>query len=82
VVAAFEDDKTKDVTAAGAKALTKKQAETAVEHLRNGGVHKMGTFTSSRKVTAIGQGFDPSPVVEKINLVPARVEVILFVPRS
>jgi len=82
VVAAFEDEKSKDVTAAGAKELTKKRAETVVEHLRNGGVHKMGTFTSSRKVTALGQGFDPSPVVEKENLVPARLEVILFVPRS
>ncbi len=81
VVAVFEDEKSKDVTTAGAKELTKKQAETVVEHLRNGNVHKMGTF-SSRKVTAIGQGFAPSPVVEKVNLVPARVEVILFVPRS
>ena len=81
VVAVFEDEHSKDVTAAGAKALTKKQAETVVEHFRIAGVHKMGTF-SRRKVTAVGQGFDPSPVVDKEKLVPARVEVILFVPRS
>ncbi|WP_020468143.1 MlaD family protein [Zavarzinella formosa] len=81
VVAAFEDEKSKEVLPAAAKTLTKKQSETVVEFLRDRGVHKMGLFTR-RKITPVGQGFDPSPIVEKEKLVPMRVELILFVPRS
>lgn len=80
VVASFADPKNKDLTAASARTLTKKQAETIVEFFKDQGVHKMG-YVTRRKVTAVGQGFDPSPVVEKDPLPVARVEVILFVPR-
>ena len=81
VVVAFADPKSTDVSAAGARMLTKKQAETVTEYLRDHGVHKMG-YVTRRKVTPIGQGFDPTPVVEKEKLPAARVEVILFVPQS
>jgi hypothetical protein len=80
VVASFADPKSPDLTAASARAITKKQAETITEYFRDRGVHKMG-YVTRRKVTPVGQGFDPSPVVEKDPLPAARVEVILFVPR-
>jgi hypothetical protein len=80
VVASFADAKSPDETAASARALTKKQAETITEYFKERGVHKMG-YVTRRKVTPVGQGFDPSPVVEKDPLPAARVEVILFVPR-
>lgn len=81
VVASFADSKAKELTAASARTLTKKQAEVITEYLKDHGVHKMG-YVTRRKVTPVGQGFDPSPVVEKDPLPAARVEVILFVPRS
>ena len=79
-VASFADPASKDLTAASARALTKKQAEAIVDYLKDRGVHKMGYITR-RKVTPVGLGFDPSPVVEKGPLPASRVEVILFVPR-
>jgi phospholipid/cholesterol/gamma-HCH transport system substrate-binding protein len=81
VVASFADPKSKELTAASARALTKKQAEVIAEYFKDRGVHKMG-YVTRRKVTPVGQGFDPSPVVEKDPLPAARVEVILFIPRS
>lgn len=80
VVAAFTDPRATDQTPASASALTKKQAETIVEYFRNRGVHKMGYITR-RKLTSVGHGQDPSPVVEKDPLPAERIEVILFVPR-
>jgi hypothetical protein len=80
VVAAFADPKSPDLTAAGARTLTKKQAERIIEHFKHRGVHKMG-YVSRRGLTPVGHGFDPSPVVEKDPLPPTRIEVILFVPR-
>ena len=81
VVAVFENPQSKEVLPAAARTLTKKQAETITEFLRERGVHKMGWFTR-RKLTPVGHGFEPSPVAEKEKLAPARVELILFVPRS
>jgi phospholipid/cholesterol/gamma-HCH transport system substrate-binding protein len=81
VVAAFADPKSPDLTSASAKALTKKQAEAIAEYFKERGVHKMGYITR-RKVTPVGHGFDPTPVVEKDPLPASRIEVILFVPRS
>ncbi|HEX3149191.1 MAG TPA: MlaD family protein [Gemmataceae bacterium] len=80
VVASFIDPKSPDLTGAGAKTLSKKQAETIAEYFKERGVHKMG-YVTRRKVTPVGSGFDPSPVVEKEQF-PTRIEVILFVPRS
>jgi phospholipid/cholesterol/gamma-HCH transport system substrate-binding protein len=80
VVAAFADPKSPDLTAPGARMLTKKQAETIAEYFKERGVHKMG-YVTRRKVTPVGHGFDPSPVVEKDPLPASRIEVILFWPR-
>lgn len=80
VVAAFADPKSPDLTAPAARALTKKQAETITEYFKAHGVHKMG-YVTRRKVTPVGHGFDPSPVVEKDPLPVNRIEVILFWPR-
>jgi len=81
VVAAFADPKSPDLTSASAKALTRKQAEVIAEYFKERGVHKMGYITR-RKVTPVGQGFDPTPVVEKEAIPATRIEVILFVPRA
>jgi phospholipid/cholesterol/gamma-HCH transport system substrate-binding protein len=80
VVAAFGDPKSPDQTAASSRMLTKKQAEAIAEHLKERGVHKMG-YVTRRKIIPIGQGFDPSPVVEKDPLPASRIEIILFIPR-
>lgn len=80
VVVAFFDPEDKSQTTAAALELTKKQAEAVANHLKNCGVHKMGTFTR-RKVTPLGMGTAASPVVEAEKLTPSRVEVILFTPR-
>lgn len=80
VVAVFDDPKIKDRTSAASKTLTKKQAEAITEYLKNRGVHKMG-FIARRKVTPLGLGMEPSPVIEKEKLAPARVELILLIPR-
>jgi hypothetical protein len=80
VVASFADPKSPDLTAPAARMLTKKQAETITEYFRERGVHKIG-YVRRRNLTPVGQGFDPSPVVEKDPLPATRIEVILFVPR-
>jgi outer membrane protein OmpA-like peptidoglycan-associated protein len=80
VIAAFADPGSPDLTAPAARLLTKKQAETIVEYFKERGVHKMG-YVTRRKVTPVGHGFDPSPVVEKDPLPANRIEVILFWPR-
>jgi phospholipid/cholesterol/gamma-HCH transport system substrate-binding protein len=81
VVAAFADPKSPDLTGPSAKTLTRKQADTIVEYLKEHGVHKMGYITR-RSVTPIGHGLDPTPVVEKEVLPPSRVEIILFIPKA
>jgi hypothetical protein len=80
VVVAFFDPDDKSQTAAAALELTKKQAETIVSHLKTCDVHKMGTF-SRRKVTALGLGTAPSPVIETEKAPPTRIEVLLFAPK-
>jgi phospholipid/cholesterol/gamma-HCH transport system substrate-binding protein len=80
VVASFADPMNKDETAASARELTRKQSEVVAQYLKDNGVAKMGTF-SSRKITPLGLGFEPTPVVEKEEMFPARTEIILFVPQ-
>lgn len=79
VVAGFCDPNDRDQTPASAMELTKKQAEAVVEYLKGQGVHKLG-WTTRRKMTAIGLGMNPSPVVEKEPLPPSHVQVLLFTP--
>jgi phospholipid/cholesterol/gamma-HCH transport system substrate-binding protein len=81
VVVSFADPRNPYLTAASAKKLTEKQAEVVAEYLKEHGVHKV-SFWSRRKVTALGYGFDPSPVVEREALPPTHTQVLLFVPQS
>jgi flagellar motor protein MotB len=79
-VAAFFDPADASQTPPAALELTRKQAETVANHLKSCGVHKMGWVTR-RKVTPLGMGTSPSPVVEAEKLPPSRLEVLLFSPR-
>jgi phospholipid/cholesterol/gamma-HCH transport system substrate-binding protein len=70
-----------------AKALTLKQSEAAARYLRDKhGVHKMRVVTvlgfGERKVFPLGMGVNPPPEPEPDPLPPARVEVVVFVPRK
>ena len=78
VVAAFADAKH---PSAFAKTLTDKQSQAVVDHLRGEhNVHRVGWWWwSNRTVKAIGCGNAVSPVPGDEDM-PARVEVILFVP--
>lgn len=85
VVAALCDANDRSQTSASAAELTKKQSESVVEFLKAHGVHRIGWgsrigVSSGRKITAIGLGFGPSPVVEKDPVPPSYVQVLLFTP--
>lgn len=80
VVAAFHDPADKRQTAASAQELTRKRADAVVEYLKSTGVHKLGWF-ARRKMTPLGLGANPSPVVEAQKVPPSRVEVLLFTPQ-
>lgn len=79
VVVAFADPSDPDLTPASALELTRKQAEAVIEHLRSRGVHKLG-WTARRKMTPLGMGQNPSPVVERERLPRSNVQVLLFSP--
>lgn len=79
VISAFCDPKDPGQTSASANELTRKQAETVEEYLRNRGVHKIG-WVSRRKITTVGLGFGPSPVPATVTLPPSYVQVLLFTP--
>ena len=80
VVVAFCNPADKTQTAASASELTKKQAEAVVNHLKACEVHKLGTF-SRRKITALGMGMNPSPIIEKVPQPPALVQLLMFTPQ-
>ncbi|QVL30594.1 MCE family protein [Telmatocola sphagniphila] len=80
VIAAFADPKNRELTQAGARKLTEKQAEAVGDYLKELGVARLSWF-SSRKVVTLGMGQGGSPLVEKDALPPARIEVILFTQR-
>jgi phospholipid/cholesterol/gamma-HCH transport system substrate-binding protein len=80
VIVAYADPADKSQTAAAAMELTKKQAERVADHLKNCDVHKLGTF-SRRKITALGLGTNPSPVIEKDPQPLPLVQVIVFTPQ-
>ena len=81
VVVAFCDPADKGQTPASAVELTRKQAEAVIEFLKARGVHKLG-WTTRRKMTPLGMGMNPSPVVEKETLPPSNVQVLLFTPSA
>jgi phospholipid/cholesterol/gamma-HCH transport system substrate-binding protein len=79
VVAAYADPKTAQPRSA--RALTQQQSEAVCEYLKKQhAIQKMGWFTS-RKVTPLGQGVNPPPTPERDPLLPARIEVIVYVPQ-
>ncbi|HUR54989.1 MAG TPA: MlaD family protein, partial [Gemmataceae bacterium] len=80
VVVAFRDPEDRGQTAASAQEVTRKQGEAVIEYLKSAGVHKLGWF-ARRKMTPLGMGFNPSPVVETEKLPPSHVQVLLFTPR-
>jgi ABC-type transporter Mla subunit MlaD len=80
VVVAFSDPNDPDQTPGSAQEMTRKQAEAVVEYLKGQGVHKLG-WTTRRKMTPLGMGVNPSPVVEKEPLPPSNVQVLLFIPQ-
>jgi phospholipid/cholesterol/gamma-HCH transport system substrate-binding protein len=62
--------------------LTLKQSEAVSTYLKERHkVNRLGWF-SSRKVTPLGQGYNPPPAPEPTPLPPARVEVMVFVPQK
>ena len=80
VVAAYADPKKSSPPVA--QALTRQQSEAVCDYLKKQhSVQKMGWF-SSRKVTPLGRGVNPSPTPERDPLPPARVEVLVFVPQG
>ena len=81
VAVAHADPNDKTQTSASAAELTRKQAEAVVEFLKAQGAHKTG-LVSRRKMTAVGLGFGPSPVVEREPAPPMYVQVVLFTPAS
>ena len=80
VIVAFCDPADLTQTPASATELTKRQAEAVVNHLKACDVHKLGTF-SRRKITPLGMGMSPSPIVEPTPQPPALVQVLMFTPR-
>lgn len=66
-----------------ARTLTLRQSKAVADYLT--GTHKvqkMGWFSWSRKVTALGGGIDPPPVPDKEKLPLPRTEVVVFVPQN
>lgn len=81
VAVAQVDPADRTQTSASAAELTRKQAEAVVEFLKAQGAHKTGLI-SRRKMTAVGLGFGPSPVVEPDPIPPTYVQVVLFTPAA
>jgi phospholipid/cholesterol/gamma-HCH transport system substrate-binding protein len=79
VIVAFTDPSDPDYTPASAMETTKKQSEVVIEYLKSRGVHKLG-WTTRRKMTPLGMGMSPSPVVEKESLPQSNLQVLLFTP--
>lgn len=66
-----------------ARTCTSKQSEAVIGYLKDRhGVHKNGWFSRSWKMTPLGLGTAPPPQVEKEQLPPPHIEVLVFVPRS
>jgi hypothetical protein len=83
VAAAFADPHSPD-PADFTRRLTEAQAEGVCTYLKeHHKANKTGWwFWSTRKVTALGMGTAPTPVPEPEPLPPARVEIVVFVPRA
>jgi len=80
VAAVFCDPAARDQTPESALELSRRQSEAIVEFLRGHGVHKTSFWKSSLKVTPLGMGMNPSPVVDMSPPTASRVEVLMFTP--
>jgi hypothetical protein len=80
VAVAFHDPADKSQTPAAAYELTKKQAEMVINHLKICDVHKLG-YVTRRKMTPLGMGVKPSPVIEKDPLPIPVVQIMVFTPQ-
>ena len=80
VVVAFADPEDQSLTPGSALEVTKKQSEVVIEFLKEQGVHKLG-WTTRRKMTPLGMGMTPSPVVEREPLPASNLQVLLFTPQ-
>lgn len=80
VVACFHDPSSRDQTSESALALTRSRSEAVVEYLRAAGVHRTSFWKWNVKLTPVGLGFNPSPVVEPSPGPASRVEVLTFTP--
>ena len=80
VIAALCDPKRGDISPAAAGELTRKQAEAAVEFLKTQKAFRL-SWVSSRKVTPLGLGQGPSPVVEAKPMPASWLQVLLFTPQ-
>ena len=80
VVAALCDPGNVGQTPSSAGELTKKQSETVVEFLKGQKAFKTG-LVSYRKVTPLGMGQGPSPVIEKGPMPPSYLQVVVFTPQ-
>ena len=66
-----------------AHAVTKKQSEVVMDHLRTQKVHRTGWwYWNTRPIKAIGCGTTPTPIPETEKLPTARIELIVFVPQK
>ncbi len=66
-----------------ARTLTLKQSKAVADYLT--GTHrvqKMGWFSWSRKVTALGAGLDPPPYPDPEKMPLGRTEIIVYVPQT
>ena len=80
VIAALCDPGNVGQTPSSAGELTKKQADGVVEYLKGHKAFKTG-LVSSRKVTPLGMGQGPSPVIEKGLLPPSYLQVLVYTPQ-
>lgn len=79
VIVALCDPARTDLTPVAAAELTKKQSEAVMEYLKVQKAFRL-SWISSRKVTPLGLGQGPSPVVETKPMPPSWVQVLSFTP--
>jgi len=79
VIVALCDPARTDRTPVAAAELTKKQSEAVMEYLKVQKAFRL-SWISSRKVTPLGLGQGPSPVVETKPMPPSWVQVLSFTP--
>jgi hypothetical protein len=80
VIVALHDPESTYQTPASALELTRKQAELAGDYLKNSGALKTGWF-SKRKLTTLGLGQGPSPLVARQPMPKSYLEIHLLTPQ-